>query len=156
VRRELQSVKHSLEELDSVVFVTTRSTLSASELVINMLRPYAEVRVVGGRTGGKPVGSKQWEFCDKVLVPITCRLLNADGVGDYFDGFPPDCPAPDDLDHQLGDPSEGSLAQALHLVETGACLDPAADEGAHAPPVPRSAPRPLPLLHPDEALRGYL
>ena len=38
----------------------------------------------------------------------------------------PDCPAPDDAEHQLGDPQEGSLEEALTFAATGACSAPAA------------------------------
>lgn len=144
--RRLSASAHSIPNLETVTFITTRSSVSASELVINGLRPYVDVRVVGNTTGGKPVGSKHWTFCDKVLAPITFQILNADGEGDYFDGITPDCSAADDLTRQLGDPSEASLAEVLHLLQTGSCSPPGEDD---APPDP-SAPRRDELqLHPD-------
>jgi carboxyl-terminal processing protease len=48
-------------------------------------------------------------------------LRNANGQGDFFDGFPADCSAADDLQHQLGDTQEASLAEALHFIQTGSC-----------------------------------
>ena len=48
--------------------------------------------------------------------------------GDYFDGIPADCPAPDDASHQLGDPEEGSLAEALTFIRTGACTPRTAEQ----------------------------
>ena len=89
--------------------------------MINALRPFMPVVVIGGRTYGKPVGQYGIEFCDKLLAPVSFALRNADGQGDFFDGFPPDCAAPDDADHQLGDPEEGSLKEALTFATTGAC-----------------------------------
>ena len=65
------------------------------------------------RRYGKPVGQYGIEFCDKLLAAVAFALRNADGQGDFFDGFPPDCAAPDDADHQLGDPEEA-------IVERGA------------------------------------
>lgn len=118
--------------LDRVHFLTTWRTLSASELVINAVRPYVDTRVIGGTTGGKPVGMRSFEFCDKILFPITFRLVNAAGVTDYFEGLEADCPASDDLLHELGDPKEGSLAAALTLIDTGAC-DVAGSAGAALP-----------------------
>jgi carboxyl-terminal processing protease len=107
--------------LDRLIVVTTGGSASASELVINALRPFIPVVVVGSRTYGKPVGQYGIEFCDKLLAPVSFALRNADGQGDFFDGFPPDCAAPDDADHQLGDPAEGSLKEALTFATTNAC-----------------------------------
>ncbi|MCA9692815.1 MAG: PDZ domain-containing protein [Myxococcales bacterium] len=108
-------------DLDHVTFITTGRSLSASELVINAVRAHMPISVVGDTTGGKPVGMKRYTFCDQVLFPITFRVLNADGEGDYYDGIEPDCFVEDDLDHELGDPAESSLAAALSIMQTGAC-----------------------------------
>jgi carboxyl-terminal processing protease len=107
--------------LDRLIVVTTNASASASELVINALRPFMPVVVIGGTTYGKPVGQYGIAFCDKLLAPVSFALRNADGQGDFFDGFAPDCTAPDDADHQLGDPAEGSLKEALTFATTGAC-----------------------------------
>ena len=107
--------------LDRLIVVTTGGSASASELVINALRPFIPVVVIGSRTYGKPVGQYGIEFCDKLLAPVSFALRNADGQGDFFDGFPADCAAPDDADHQLGDPAEGSLKEALTFATTNAC-----------------------------------
>ncbi len=42
--------------LDRLIVVTTRASASASELVINALRPFIPVTIVGDTTFGKPVG----------------------------------------------------------------------------------------------------
>jgi carboxyl-terminal processing protease len=107
--------------LDRLIVVTTKGSASASELVINALRPFMPVVVIGGTTYGKPVGQYGVAFCDKLLAPVSFALRNADGKGDFFDGFAPDCPAPDDADHQLGNPEEASLKEALTFATTGAC-----------------------------------
>jgi C-terminal processing protease CtpA/Prc len=118
LRFELKPNRLTLERL---IVVTTKASASASELVINALRPFMPVIVVGGTTYGKPVGQYGLAFCDKLLAPVSFSLRNADGHGDFFDGFAPDCTAPDDADHQLGDPQEGSLKEALTFAATGAC-----------------------------------
>ena len=82
--------------LQRLVVIATRSTASASELVINALRPFMPVTIVGDPTYGKPVGSYGLRFCDKVLWPISFSIKNANLEGDYFDGLPVDCPAADD------------------------------------------------------------
>lgn len=121
VSREFSKVDHRLRDPRRIVFITSHSTLSASELVINIVRPHADIRLVGDLTGGKPVGSHQFEFCDKIVQPITFELVNSEDVGGYFDGLAPDCVAADDLAHPLGDPEEGSLAAALAMADAGTC-----------------------------------
>ena len=114
--------------LQRLVAITTRSSASASELVINALRPYIEVVVIGDTTYGKPVGQYGITFCDKVLAAVSFTLRNANDEGDYFDGLAPTCAAPDDWSRQLGDTAEGSFAEALTYIRTGACS--AVAEGA--------------------------
>jgi C-terminal processing protease CtpA/Prc len=104
-----------------LVVIATRSSASASELVVNGLRPFMDVKVVGDRTYGKPVGQYGFDFCDKVLYPVAFKGVNALGQGDYFDGIPADCAAPDDLDRPLADAREASLAEALQVVRSGRC-----------------------------------
>lgn len=107
--------------LQRLVVIATRGTASASELVINALRPFMPVTIVGDATYGKPVGSYGLRFCDKVLWPISFSIKNSNLEGDYFAGLPVDCPAADDSSRQLGDASEGSLAEALTVIRTGSC-----------------------------------
>jgi C-terminal processing protease CtpA/Prc len=104
-----------------LVAITTRASASASESVINSLRPFLPVTVVGERTYGKPVGQYGFDFCDKTLFPVAFQVRNARGEADYFSGIPADCAAPDDLDHELGDSNEASIAEALRYLRTGQC-----------------------------------
>lgn len=112
--------------LTRLVVITTRSSASASELVINTLRPYMPVVVIGDTTYGKPVGQYGFTFCEKVLAPVAFSIKNVNNEGDYFEGIPPTCEAPDDIAHQLGDAAEGSFAEALTFIRTGACSSVAA------------------------------
>ncbi|MGB5250843.1 MAG: S41 family peptidase [Gammaproteobacteria bacterium] len=128
-------------DLQRVFFIVTGASASASELVINALRPYLQVVLIGADTFGKPVGQLGYNFCEKTLRPISFRLTNAQGESDYFDGFVPDCPANDDLDRLLGDPAEASLSEVLHFLENGRCSVPAAASMKAAPePSEDSAP----------------
>jgi C-terminal processing protease CtpA/Prc len=150
VHNDKNSFRDSLWRLDDppqslglsrLVVITTRSSASASELVVNSLRPYMTVTVVGDTTYGKPVGQYGYDFCDKVLHPVAFALRNVLGQGDYFDGIPADCAARDDLDHALGDPAEASFSEALHYLTAGGC---SAAGAAHAAsrrprPIPESA-----------------
>ncbi|HTV01799.1 MAG TPA: S41 family peptidase, partial [Luteitalea sp.] len=114
--------------LQRLVVITTRSSASASELVINALRPFIPVTTVGEPSYGKPVGQYGITFCDKVLYPVSFTLRNANGQGDFFGGIPADCAAADDADRQLGDAQEASLAEALHVIGTGQCSATVATE----------------------------
>jgi len=107
--------------VDRLVVIATGGTASASELIINGLRPFIPVTVVGTTTHGKPVGQLGYNFCDKVLYPVAFKSVNSRGEGDYYTGIPADCGAPDDLDHPLGDGAEASLASALQYLRTGNC-----------------------------------
>lgn len=114
---------NSLSLLQQVVFITTPSSASASELVINALEPHTVVRLVGAPTFGKPVGQSALRYCggERLLRAVTFETVNALGEGGYYDGLLVDCPAADDLGQALGDPVEASLASALRLIETGSC-----------------------------------
>jgi C-terminal processing protease CtpA/Prc len=116
-----------------VVFLTSRNTASASEIVINGLKPFLKVSLVGDRTYGKPVGADTYQHCENVISPITFRSLNDNEEGDYFEGIPVDCQAPDDLDHQLGDTDEARLRLALDLIERGSCYAHPTGEGIRIP-----------------------
>jgi C-terminal peptidase prc len=112
----------SLTLLQQIVFITTGSSASASELVINALEPHSVVRLVGSTTFGKPVGQNALSYCgDRLLRAVTFETVNSLGEGQYYDGLPVDCPVVDELERPLGDPLEASLAAALGLVETGSC-----------------------------------
>ena len=111
--------------LTRLVAITTGASASASELVVNALRPFMPVITVGTATYGKPVGQYGITFCDKVLYPVSFTLRNALGQGDFFGGIAADCQAADDPNHQLGDPQEASLAEALTVMRTGQCSTPA-------------------------------
>lgn len=115
-----QTVSNALN-LNRVVIITTNATASASELLINALKPYVDVVTIGSTTFGKPVGENGFDFCSSVLYPMTFNMLNAAGEGNYFSGFAPTCPAVDDLNHPLGDASEASLAEALYYIANGNC-----------------------------------
>ena len=60
-----------------LVVITTRGSASASEAIINGLRPFMDVKVVGDTTYGKPVGQYGFDFCEKVLYPVAFLVTNA-------------------------------------------------------------------------------
>lgn len=109
------------EGLARVVVITSPSTASASEMVINGLKPFMDVVLVGETTFGKPFGFVPRNTCGTVYNAVQFETLNSAGQGDYTGGFTPDCAVPDDFDRALGDPSERRLKAALDYVATGKC-----------------------------------
>jgi len=106
-------------DIDRIAFITTGSSASASELVLNGLKPYLEVRSFGESTYGKPVGMYSWQFEDYTFVPICFKYTNADDEGDFYDGLIPDVYIVDDLTVPFGDPEEDLLKAALEYIKTG-------------------------------------
>lgn len=111
---------HSLN-LDEVIILTSAGTCSASEMVINGLKPFIKVTTIGSTTCGKPIGMRPQSFCNKKLVAINFSGFNADNEGEYFDGIAVDCVASDDLSYPLGDPNENILKTALEYDRALQC-----------------------------------
>jgi hypothetical protein len=126
----------ALQGLQRVFIIASPSTASASELVINALKPFMDVVLIGGTTYGKPYGFDPTEACGTVFNAVNFESVNALGVGGYTSGFSPTCAVADDLDHALGDPAEGELAAALYYARNGACppTPSAAAQGMAAAP----------------------
>ena len=107
--------------LSRLVVIATGGTASASELVINGMEPHIDVTIVGDTTFGKPVGQVGIEFCEKILRPTSFETVNALAEGDFFDGLPVDCAAPDDLAVPVGADDDPNVEAALTYFATGAC-----------------------------------
>jgi len=105
--------------LDRIVVITSRASASASELLINGLRPFIDVILVGDDTYGKPVGSFPFFVQGYAISPISFKIVNDNGIGDYFNGLQADVYVEDDLSAQLGDPDESRLQEALYYLENG-------------------------------------
>lgn len=103
------------------LYVLTRSrTASASELIINGLKPYMDVFIVGDTTTGKNVGSISiYEEDDPKnkwgMQPIVVKSFNKNNQSDYADGFLPNIPNDDNslVILPLGDENENLLSLAL-------------------------------------------
>ncbi len=128
-----------LEGIPRVIIIGSPSTASASELVINALKPYRNVVLIGGTTYGKPYGFDPVDACGLTYNTVNFESVNALGQGGYINGITPDCTVADDLDHALGDASEGRLAAALGYIRTGSCLATATLEAAQSVARPSEA-----------------
>lgn len=101
--------------LRRVVFITTGGSASASESLINGLKPYLGVEIVGTKTHGKPVGMYAMTFkeFEWAFVPICFSVTNKNFQGDYFEGIPVTIAANDDIAYDFGNTNENSLNKAL-------------------------------------------
>ena len=103
--------------LSRIIIITSRSTLSASEAVINGLSPFVDVISIGDTTGGKPAGMNGWDIGKKYFFwPVTFKTVNSLGQGDYFNGIIPDKVVPDDITHDFGDREELCLKEAIYYL----------------------------------------
>jgi carboxyl-terminal processing protease len=105
--------------LSRVFFIVSGSSASASELVINNLKPYMDVKLIGDTTYGKPVGFFPIEISEYAIYPISFRTINSAGNADYYSGFAPDKLTNDGVNKNWGDITEPSLAAALNYISTG-------------------------------------
>ena len=113
-------VKKGSLELPVIYFLVTRSSASASELLINTLKPYVDVRLIGpSATHGKPVGYFPISVGDWYVFPVSFRTTNKNGEGNYFSGIPVNAAKADGLDKDWGDPEENMLASALKNITGG-------------------------------------
>lgn len=113
------SKKGKVETIKNVYFIVTGSTASASELLINCLKPYLNVKLVGSKTYGKPVGFFSVNV-DRYTIYMSGFLIkNATGVSDYFDGMSVDIPVTPDYKYELGNPNEAYLSTTLSYIQTG-------------------------------------
>lgn len=129
--------------LNKVYILTTASTASASELVINCLRSYIEVVQIGDTTTGKNVGSvtlydsRDFSASGRsgshkyAMQPIVIKVVNKDNFGEYSAGISPAEPNLMEENYSnlgvLGNPAEPFFARAIALI-TGT--------GRHAAPAP--------------------
>ncbi|MBT1706501.1 S41 family peptidase [Chryseosolibacter indicus] len=106
-----------------VYILTSSRTASASELVINSLKPYMDVFIIGDTTYGKNVGSiSLYEEEDPKnkwgLQPIVVKVFNSLNQSDYGNGFVPNIVNKDNtlFLFPLGDPREALLSQAIAQI----------------------------------------
>lgn len=108
--------------LSRLYVLTSTETASASEMLINCLKPYMEVVLVGGTTVGKNVASRAFVNEELMLEmrPIVCKLYNADRESEYAEGFTADVSVDENGDMArflpFGNPDELMLYTALNLI----------------------------------------
>jgi len=110
-------------EGNRVYILTSSRTASASELIINGLKPYMDVYIIGDVTYGKNVGSIPFEDEENSdnpygILPIVTQSFNSLDQSDYTNGFTPDVEALEssELLLPLGNVNEILLRTALEQI----------------------------------------
>jgi len=107
--------------MDSVTFLTSKDTASASEGVISALSPYIDVKMVGDNTYGKNVGQGIRQICGETVYISEFTAENANGERIPSEGLSPTCYVEDTFKPLWGDRSDPVLAEALYLYHNGHC-----------------------------------
>ena len=141
-----------LSGLSRLVVLTTNRTASASEMVINGLRPNMDVVLIGDVTTGKNEGSNTLVDAPKTdpeeayldlnsrnpnhtvgLQPITFQVFNSQGNSDYANGFNPDFDVREYLSvdqiKPFGNTDDLQLRAALDYISGGSAKAAAAKAG---------------------------
>ena len=106
--------------LTRLVVITTRSSASASEEVINGIKPYVTVTTIGDTTNGKPTGEDTWQYANTyIFAPITFEVVNSLSQGGFYAGFAPAKYVTDDITHDFSDRNEPCLKEAIYFLENG-------------------------------------
>ena len=116
--------------MSKVYFITSQSTASASELLINGLKPYIDVIQIGDVTLGKNVGSiTLYDYIDNnsltknpnhnyAMQPIVLKIANSEGNADFVNGLLPDKSIKEDKFNLgiIGDINEPILSETLSRI----------------------------------------
>jgi carboxyl-terminal processing protease len=116
--------------MTKIYILTSRSSASASELVINGLKPYMDVVQIGDVTVGKNVGSVTLYDSPTfgkenrnpnhryAMQPLVLKIVNSLGFGDYQSGLTPTFPLKESLSNLgvLGTSTEPLLNLAIAKI----------------------------------------
>lgn len=115
-------------QYNNLYIITSESTASASEVIINCLRPYMSGKIiqVGTATYGKNVAQQLFTNEDDPYIELwltTAYLSNCEGYYDYYDdGLLPDFEIEEDLEEDLGEfgtESDQLLYPVLYHISHG-------------------------------------
>jgi carboxyl-terminal processing protease len=104
--------------LDRIYFIVSNNTASASELVINSVKPFVDVKLIGPSytTYGKPVGFFPIPVGSWYIFPVSFKTVNKNGEGNYYNGFTINTRVRDGVDANWGATNESCLAAALNTI----------------------------------------
>ncbi|WP_343744633.1 S41 family peptidase [Chitinophaga sp.] len=99
--------------LTNLSFLVTNGTVSASELLYNVLKPSMNPHLIGGTTYGKPVGFINITFGQYDMYAVCFQTFNSAGEGNYFSGISPTINVTDDYTTNWGNLNDPLLRTAL-------------------------------------------
>lgn len=108
--------------LSTLYVITSGTTAGAAEMLINCLKPYMNVVLIGQTTKGENVGTAVYlnSRYPWVLRPVVCEIFNSNGESEYAEGFKPDYPINETAYLAnylpLGNPDETLLNTTLQLI----------------------------------------
>lgn len=123
--------------LSKVYIITSGTTAGAAEMLINCLKPYMTVILIGQSTKGEYVATETFinPKYPWAVRPVVCEVFNSEGEADYSTGFKPDISVNESsyLPYYLplGSPYEILLNTALGVI-TGAIELPEPQAGTTA------------------------
>lgn len=122
---DFASLRAAHPDIQRVYVLCGNRTASASEIIINNLKPYMQVIAIGEKTVGKDVAGFPIQDLRNpnkpgwILYPSIYKLFNANDEGNYTAGIEPEIPA-NELEAlavlPLGDSQELLVQQALHHI----------------------------------------
>ena len=112
---------NGLAHINKIYFIVSDQTASASELLINVLKPYIDVKLIGVsasgqqqvHTYGKPVGFFDIDIDKYELYVAMYQNKNANNEGDYYEGFLADYSTLDDPSHDFASLDDPAIQIAL-------------------------------------------
>ena len=108
--------------LPTVYIITSGTTAGAAEMLINCLKPYMKVVLIGQTTKGEYVATETFinPKYPWAVRPVVCEVFNSNGEADYSAGFKPDIAINETSYLQyylpLGEPDEILLHTALQVI----------------------------------------
>jgi carboxyl-terminal processing protease len=106
--------------LNRIFFIVSKQSASASELTINSIRPFVDVKIVGPTNShGKPVGYGGYSAGSWYFFPVSFKTINKNNEANYYNGFAPDYVSADGLDKNWGDVNEACLFRTIRFITTG-------------------------------------
>lgn len=116
--------------LNTLYVITSDQTASASEMVINCLKPFMQkVVLIGSTTEGKNVASTTFSNPELMITmsPIVGMIYNSKSESDYDKGFKPDYAINENSNLAqflpFGNPDELLLSTALGIIDGSIELD---------------------------------
>lgn len=108
--------------LSQVYIITSSITAGAAEMLINCLKPYMTVTLIGQTTKGENVATETFlnPKYPWALRPVVCEVFNSEGESEYSGGFTPNYSISETSNLAqylpLGNPNEILLNKALSLI----------------------------------------